>query len=60
MEAMRAARSRYAPLSTVANSPTMPVDLRRTDHSNKRKVDLSPISSGPAPVTSGAAFVHRR
>ena len=27
--AMRAARSRYAPLSTVANSPTMPVNLRR-------------------------------
>lgn len=27
--AMRASRSRYAPLSTVANSPTMPVNLRR-------------------------------
>jgi hypothetical protein len=27
--AMRASRSRYAPVSTVANSPTMPVNLRR-------------------------------
>ena len=27
--AMRASRNRYAPVSTVANSPTMPVNLRR-------------------------------
>ena len=45
---MRSARSRYAPLSTVANSPTMPVDLRRTDHSNKRKGGREPDQFRPS------------